>query len=414
MQATNRQPDDLARRLIAVLETAETTVRVLLGRGFAPTDDAEEPRPEKVLSETALLLLFAARIDPSYRAVHERINSIAKQLAPYARSESVLSGIKLAPALAQEYSAAHACLSRLGYPDPDFDHALEESLLSDTARARERIPYRQLELEWLSTVWDPRPSPPTQDPGLPARTTAGLGLDALGSARDDIYAFTHSLVYLTDFGRSTDRLPRATVALVDDAECALARCMDDDDFDLCGELLLTWPLLRAAMSASGAFSFHVLSGVEDEVGFLPSLSLSADRYHELEGVARTRYTVAQAYHTVYVMGLLCAAMLQTASPPPDPIALEGCTGISDELTAEFIARDPQPQWIRYFSDLEPSQREALAPFLAAVALHRAVAGSDLGRVRSILALCVEHNLTPSGVMMQAAELLRRFATNVQM
>ena len=50
--------DDLVRRLSGVLEIAATTVRVLLSESSEPTTSAEEPRPEKVLSETALLLLF--------------------------------------------------------------------------------------------------------------------------------------------------------------------------------------------------------------------------------------------------------------------------------------------------------------------------------------------------------------------
>ena len=50
--------DDLVRRLSGVLEIAATTVRVLLSESSEPPTSAEEPRPEKVLSETALLLLF--------------------------------------------------------------------------------------------------------------------------------------------------------------------------------------------------------------------------------------------------------------------------------------------------------------------------------------------------------------------
>ena len=229
---------------------AETVVRVLLSD---QASEGEEPQPEKVLSETALLLLFAARVDTSYRQVHRRIRALAKQLVPHARSERVLAGITLAPVLARECAAAHVCLSRLGYPDPAFDEVLARSLASDTARRRERVPYRQLELEWLSEIWNPASGGRRRRPssGLAAATTAGIGLDPLSPTRDDVYAFTHSLLYLTDFGRPR-RLPRPKSELLADAEPALAHGLDDDDFDVAGEILLAWPLLRARWSVAGS------------------------------------------------------------------------------------------------------------------------------------------------------------------
>ena len=246
--------------------------------------------------------------------MHEAVHALAGRLAPHARSERVRAGITFAPALAREYAIAHACLSRLGYPDGELDAALAASLASASVRSRERVPYRQLELEWLGTVWEPCAVAETDD-AVAARTTAATGLDAFSAAREDVYAFTHSLVYLTDFGRRRDRLPRDREALLADAEAALARSLDDDDFDVAGELLLAWPLLGVEWSPAAAFGWRVLARVEDEVGYLPSLSLSEDRYRELDGLARTRYTVGEAYHTVYVMGLLCAALYFAMSYP---------------------------------------------------------------------------------------------------
>ncbi|HXZ58348.1 MAG TPA: hypothetical protein VEG40_12270 [Gaiellaceae bacterium] len=398
---------DLARRLTRVLDVAQTVVRVLLSTQAAP---GEEPQPEKVLSETALLLLFASRVDASHRQVHRRIRALAKQLVPHARSDRVLAGITLTPVLAREYAAAHVCLSRLGYPDAKFDEVLARSLSSGAARRRERVPYRQLELEWLGDIWNPSQGGRKRRPSaaLAAVTTAGLGLDPLNPTRDDVYAFTHSLLYLTDFGKPR-RLPRPKTELVADSEPALAWCLDADDFDVSAEILLAWPLLQARWSPAGAFGFRVLTRVEDEVGYLPSLSLSEERYRELEGAERKRYVVAEAYHTVYVMGLLCAATLQAGALPPEPLSARGAAGAADELVGLLVPREPAPQWERDFAELEPRQRQALAPFLANVALQRAVEASAFERIREVLALCVERGLKPSNAMTQAADLLVRVA-----
>jgi hypothetical protein len=400
--------DDVVRRLCGVLGIAGKTVTVLLDGEPASEGDGE-PRPEKVLAETALLLLFAGRTDESHAEVHERVDDLARRLVPHARSERVLAGITFAPALAREYAIAHACLSRLGHPDEELDRALAASLASASVRTRERVPYRQLELEWLGSVWEACAVGKADD-GLGARTTAATGLDAFSAAREDVYAFTHSLIYLTDFGRRLDRLPRDREALLADAEAALARSLDDDDFDVAGELLLAWPLLAVEWSPAASFGWGVLARVEDEVGYLPSLSLSEERYRELEGLTRTRYTVGEAYHTVYVMGLLCAALLQSGGPAgleasaPSP-------GSGSALLGELIPKECEPQWLLDAAGLDPSDLDELATFLATAGLHRAVTAGDLGRVRAILALCVEHDLPHSPSLLQAAELLQRVATS---
>jgi len=96
--------DDLARRLCGTLKVADTTVRVLLDAG----QDAEqvEPRPEKVLSETALLLLFGSRVDKSYRDVHKAIRAVAKE-----KLGAELAGIDVAHIYAVTFGVASALLA---------------------------------------------------------------------------------------------------------------------------------------------------------------------------------------------------------------------------------------------------------------------------------------------------------------
>jgi hypothetical protein len=93
----------------------------------------------------------------------------------------------------------------------------------------------------------------------------------------------------------------------------LAGALDDDDFDLAGELLLAWPFLDAAWDEPSSFAFAVLAGVEDEVGVPPSLALDRAEYERQPVAARKSYVAAVAYNTAYVMGLLCAVMLSRNS-----------------------------------------------------------------------------------------------------
>jgi len=73
-------------------------------------------------------------------------------------------------------------------------------------------------------------------------------MDLLNGSRDDVYAFTHALMYVTDFNIRPRRLPRRRAAILAEAEAALARCLDEQDYDLGGEVLLAWPLTGRSWS----------------------------------------------------------------------------------------------------------------------------------------------------------------------
>ena len=100
------------------------------------------------------------------------------------------------------------------------------------------------------------------------------------------------------FAAATDcRLPRKRKEILLDAEAALSRCLDHQDYDLAGEVLLAWPLTGRSWGAIGAFGFRVLAHVEDQAGFLPSSSTRIDRLNRLHGEDRAKYLLATAYHT---------------------------------------------------------------------------------------------------------------------
>jgi Domain of unknown function (DUF6895) len=84
-------------------------------------------------------------------------------------------------------------------------------------------------------------------------------------------------MYVARFDQRLPRLPRPRRAILLEAESALARCLDEEDYDLSGELLLSWPLTAASWSAGATFGFRVLARVEDTAGFLPTASTRIER-----------------------------------------------------------------------------------------------------------------------------------------
>jgi hypothetical protein len=401
---------DLAQRLCHALEIAEQAVARLASSGYVDEiDPALNLRPEKVISETGVLLLAASTVNDQ-PALSRRLDHLAHLLIPHARSSRMRMGICYEPALALDYAQAHGCLRQMGYADPTFDALLRAAARSQAFGARERAPHRALEQRWVAELCGindllPGPSHHT----LASMSALGRPLDLLGGGREDLYAYTHTLMYLTDRHLSRKRVPRRRADLLLDAEAALAWCLDDQDYDLAGEILLAWPLIGAPWSAAAAFAFQTLALVEDEAGFLPSAGTRLKHLDKLGGKQRSDCLLASAYHTIYVMGLLCAASLAPGRAPPTQLRrrLNAPPGMVDEIYARLSSRDTAPHWSLAYARLAPSERNTLASFLHSVALRRAVRARDLTAVHELLRHAVAADMADGPLWSQAAELLER-------
>jgi hypothetical protein len=402
---------DLVRRLCRALDTSARAMSALSADGYCdPAEPGNMVQPEKVVAETAMLLLAADAVK-HHVEVRERLETGARLLIPVARGERMRTGLTLYPALARDFAFAHICLTRLGHPDPAFDRLVVRSISARSAPGRERLPHRDLEQEWLlrlHALESSANSAPRDDPHLSARSMLGRTLDAMGSSRDDVYALTHALMYVTDLGTRHPRLPRSIGAILADAEAALAWTLDDQDYDLGGEILLAWPMLRRRWSASAVFGFRVLARVEDEAGFLPTPMTRVDRYLALTGDDRTRYILATAYHAMYVMGLLCATSLRHGCAPPARISRgRASPGSGRELLALIDDDNQGRHWRTLFSELATGEQDAVAPVLLAVSLRRAFTRRDLRALHTTLQIGARYDLIDAPAPRQAAEVLQR-------
>jgi hypothetical protein len=235
-------------------------------------------------------------------------------------------------------------------------------------------------------------------------------MDLFGGTRDDIYAFTHAVIYAADFNIRPASFPRPRQVLLGEAEAALARAVDAEDYDICGELLMTWPLTGTTWSAASAFGFKVLADVEDQVGFLPTAATRLDRLNALDGAARAEYLTATAYHTAYVMGLLCAAALAPGREPPRHLPFQDAVPRPAAAILPFFDDGGRRRhWQDTFDRFPPMDRDALSGFLLTIALHRRVATYDFAAVAKLLAIAVSLDLADMPAASQAAELLGRLS-----
>jgi uncharacterized protein DUF6895 len=371
--------EDLVRRVDRALDIADGAIGLISSNELRIDLAALEAAPDKICAEVAMFLRAVAAIErESASGLRDRADSLARRLAPVARRPQVVIGLALHPALARDYAAAHSVLTVMGYADPGFDRILHASLDAPSANARERLPHRELEQEWLASL----SGTSTLVPTAVGRTALFNGVDLLTGARDDIYALTHALFYVADFGlRPAAPLP---TDLIEVARSALAGALDDDDFDLAGELLLAWPLTKTDWGPVESFAFAVLAAVEDGVGLLPSLALDGAAFSRHEGESRRQYVTASAYHTAIVMGLLCASLLRTSKLPSAAAgAAQRATPfpMGPSLLADLAKT--HAQWITYAQGLTTGRVDEIAQLLVDVGLRRAIRRFDLESLRRI-------------------------------
>jgi len=404
--------EDLVGRLCHALGIANNVIERLATNGYR---DEKHPavnvRPEKLISETALLAFVASAVT-DHRRVAESVESLVRLLIPHARSDKVLLGVCLHPALALDYAQGHVFLSMIGYPDRRFDRLLRQSIGSQAALGRERPPHRMLEQQWIMELWDGAAIKNlTSVRAMTSASALNSPMDLLGASREDIYAFTHALMYVRRFNIRPLRMPRSNATIVAEVEAALSRCLDEQDYDLAGELLLTWPLIGRPWSPVSTFGFRVLTSVEDEAGFLPTPSTRIDRINALGAEERVDYLLATMYHTVYVMGLLCAAALQPGCAPSLSIATANRTkGAAAALLERLSADSDIPHWYSEMLKLTDRERDAIAGFLLSAALRRRYLAQDYAGIRELLKVGLEFGLVKSPAASQAGEMLERLAT----
>jgi hypothetical protein len=398
---------NLEARLCRALDVAEKTIDYFAVGGYT---DKRSPvfgfGPEKPAAETAMLIYAASAL--GHRAsVAGRIGELARALAPHARSDRVIVDIALHPTLALKFAVPHILLTKLGYQDETFDALLRSCLSSQVRNGHDRPPSALVENRWISSVWGGRHTRQVCRADL-VDSVLRWPLDILGGLRDDAYAFTHLIMYCTDFGFRNCRLPRRRSMSLGEAASLLTRYIDVEDYDLAGEILLTWPLTGAPWSASAAFAFRVLANVEDQVGLLPCGNINLNRLTQLEGEERARYALGTAYHTAYVMGFLCAAALRPGrSPPMRIVGSLYARSFLDRLLA--YVNDDQGHWQPVFAGLTGREQQVLTPFILDIALMQNCRRRDYKATNELLSLASEQQMSGSAMCQQAAELLGRIA-----
>ena len=398
--------DDLSRQVVlalgfagAVLDDIESTTDGTLGR-----------IAQKVVAETAMLLYAVAPLRATHDPVETASARLAARLVPLARGTDVQAAVCLDPGKALDHAMAHILLDRLGHADTAFDTLLWGAQQTGRQLGPERLAHRLIEQEWLEQIWPHGALSGRRRSAAVAASALGRPLDALKAARADIYAFTHAVLYASDMGRQPLASARRRRDIEADALVALGFALDAEDCDLTVEVLWTWPMLGLRWHPAALFALQEWIERQDSLGFLPGIGFDAQRVAGMSPEQRERHVRATCYHTVYVMGFLCAAALRQGrlSQLASRRSKRGASRGAGAAMLEFLQSDKhRPEWCTRMAEQSAELQDAAAPLLLSVLARRAAEASDLARLRLVLNAALQGGLASGPAPVQAAALLRR-------
>jgi hypothetical protein len=385
-------------RIRAGLDVLEVVLDEVVESGASAGDRAADFRlASKIAGEAGMLLRMGDRALVADHASRARIRDLATRLAPYARASHVVRDLVRRPSHAPMRATAHACLSSLGVTDDAFDRLVRLAFASSVAEANERVPYRMLDAAWGRhlILGDAELNHPAT-----ALSPIGVGVDLLAPTTEDVYAFTHALVYATDFGRLPLPARYDTEMLAATCDALCIKALDDDDLDLLGELLMAPACLRTPWSPVQVFAWRVLIRAWDEHGFVPGPGLPEPAADESED-ATVRRVLGTAYHTMFVSSICVATLVSADAMPPDemPPGVPGRTASALPTTGTAC--------VAAWRELDGRDRAQLGELAIGLTLRRAMERDELNLAGEALAQATQAGLAERPLFVQTIEYLER-------
>jgi hypothetical protein len=207
------------------------------------------------------------------------------------------------------------------------------------AAGTERLPYRQMESAWVAAMLVGNDAPEGILEPLDGRKFAGSILfnrpDPMYVSAIDLYAWTHSVMFMTDFG---SRPAGPTVGTRMTGEFLDAACvwqLANDNLDVVGELLMGAAYLGLPWSSHRQLASEVLGRTWAEFGFLPSPSFNRTEFQNLIGPEKTAYAYLHTYHTTYVGALALQAAQRPGIPSRQRLRASSDRTVGDARSEEI-------------------------------------------------------------------------------
>jgi hypothetical protein len=403
---------EIDRRIVRCVDWATKTI-MTFADGHRVWDEVptEPVQPfDKMVIESALMALIAERAIPGDASVTRLLDAVESCTSTLDRMYDL---IRQRPYLWTSIGSVWLILDKFNRGD-----VVKRSKLralwddSSTVHPCERVPYRLLDQAWTRSLARGCGDPQLESDGLRLATSFENLDGALLMETSDLYAVTHTVMYLTDFGRIKHLENRSGNARQWIDALSASRLLIND-LDLAGELAMSGLMLGGDLRTGGLVTLATLSSIFDSLGFVPSPTFRANEYEDSD--APDSYVYFHSYHTTLVYGLLCAVL--ASDQDPNHLAIRAVAGNEGAtLPTEWCGRragagtlsDQIVHTLSAWSDICEERRLNLpeTELLTTVLSAHLVRASNECHVDEVISLLGMTSLAhPSGVNEAARQLL---------
>jgi hypothetical protein len=126
-----------------------------------------------------------------------------------------------------------------------------------------------------------------------------------------MYAYTHTLMYISDFGKTEIKNSSGYNSLKNSIDSSLLSQLAEDNYDLLCEFLMNYTYVDNRWNSISFLSWKYITFTWDNLGFLPGISFDKEIYDKLNDEEKCAYAFKEVYHTNLVAGILCSNILQS-------------------------------------------------------------------------------------------------------
>jgi len=308
------------RRKQTIVERAEHRAKASLDWLSANLDrfspiGVEQPGPKlKALSELAILYdRLRAVTAPRLRErllLSDVLRRWRQFLVKQCEHRSYAELGRRLPAYAVPLLLPYMVLRPTGYTSPFHEETVRTTISKGFLFFEELLPYRQLDRSYF--LWKAGLLPAEPDwPDLYAKTTLATAPDVLHLDRDAAYAITHTLFYLTDWGRraptfAAPEIERVTSIL----DCLAIHYWRLQHWDLLGELLANRMAVQPRKSHLIAAATSAFLKAWRPEGCIPGEGVLIPGLDSASAAERDEIIFRECYHATLVGVLVCAGVLE--------------------------------------------------------------------------------------------------------
>lgn len=209
------------------------------------------------------------------------------------------------PALLSMYGTVYVALRNCGYEDKNLRKMFQTVLNQGYATKIERIGFRKMDLFYLLACGNFE-----QDISIEkifSETILSTNPPIIHLLDSDVYSITHTLFYLTDFGRKdisfiSQKKQKYIKWLI---TILLGIYIRERNWDIVGELMIACICIQWYPTTLLNLGWEEL--IENQLfdGSIPGPSFSLEQYNKLDASNKRTYIFEQNYHTTLVTFMAC-------------------------------------------------------------------------------------------------------------